>query len=234
MQTTTVEDVMTSMVIGVPPATPVKDIIDLIVGSGISAVPVLDDKGVVLGVVSEADLLCRQEHQDDDVESHRPIALRHRSRVRNRKAAGLTAADIMTTPALTVPSTAFLPSVARLLAKVGVRRLFVVDSGRLVGVVARRDLLRTFLRSDDDIRADIDHAVFDRVLHANPTMVRATVDDGVVTLTGRVDYQDDVDTAEHLVNSIRGVVAVKNRLDYCWDGEAPAQTDRPNRRQPAT
>jgi CBS domain-containing protein len=86
-----------------------------------------------------------------------------------RKAAGLTAADVMTSPAVTVSTGTALPQVARRLAPAGVRRLVVVDDGRLVGVVARRDLLRIFLRGDPDIKAEIDRDVLDGALHANMT-----------------------------------------------------------------
>ncbi|MFD1050185.1 FBP domain-containing protein, partial [Kibdelosporangium lantanae] len=73
------------------------------------------------------------------------------------------------------------------------RRLCVLDHGRLVGVVSRRDLLKVFLRSDDEIRVDIEREVFQRVLWADPSAVTVIVDHGVVTLTGTVERRSEVE-----------------------------------------
>jgi CBS domain-containing protein len=218
MRTTTVGDIMTRNVITVGPTMPFKEIVDRLISAGISALPVIDKHGAVLGVVSEADLLRREEHQDDAPTAHPPVFAGHRTHEQWRKAAGLTAADVMTSPALTVSTGTGLPQVARRLAQAGVRRLVVVDDGKLVGVVARRDLLRIFLRGDPDIKAEIDRDVLAGALHANMTMVRATVEDGVVLLTGRLEYEADVATAARLCHDIPGVVSVRNRLDYLWNG----------------
>ena len=214
-----VADVMTTELVTVFPETPFKDVVDLVVGHAVSAVPVVDSHNRLLGVVSEADLLCKEEHVDDEDDAHPSLFAGPHTRAEWRKAVGLTARDVMTAPVLTITSEAFLPNAARELAHAHVRRLFVVDNGKLVGVLARRDLLRGFLRSDKDIQEDIEREVFHRTLWANPEMVRATVEHGVVTLTGRLEYQADVDIAEHLVKAMPGVVAVRNRLLYIWNGE---------------
>ena len=64
----------------------------------------------------------------------------------------------------------------------------------------------------------IDRDVFGRLLHANPAVVRSTVEHGVVLLTGRVEYRSDIDVAVRRIATVPGVVAVKNRLDYWWNG----------------
>jgi CBS domain-containing protein len=215
MRKTTVGEVMTGNVVTTTPGTPFKEVIELMIGAGVSAVPVVDGDGTLLGVVSEADSLHRQEHQDG---SRPSIFAGRRAHELWRKAAGRTAAEVMTAPALTVDSGASLPAAAGVLAQSGVRRLCVVDGGKLVGVLARRDLLRAFLRTSKDIQAEIDHDVFDGALHANRNNVRATVEHGVVLLTGRLEYEGDVATAVRLIRSVPGVVEVKNRLDYVWNG----------------
>lgn len=219
MQTTTVADVMTAQVISVTPGTTVKDIISLLDAHAISAVPVLDPHGTLVGVVSDADLLRRQEHQDDGPGAHVSLFAGHRTRAEWDKASGVTAADVMTSPALTVNPGSSLPHAARLLAQGGIRRLFVVHDGLMVGVVSRRDLLRCFLRADADIKADIDRDVLGRIMKANMTMVRATVEDGVVMLTGQLEYEADVALAVRLCGSVPGVVEVTNRLGYIWNGQ---------------
>ena len=199
MDSTTVADVMTRNVVTVGPKTPFKDIVEILADAGISAVPVLDPNGTVLGVVSEADLLCRQEHQDDLNEHRSSIFAGHHTREQWRKSTALTAADLMTAPALTIPARAFLPSAARILARAEVRRLFVLDGHQLVGVLSRRDLLKTFLTPDTYLRATVGRDVFDHALHANPDNVLATVEHGVVLLTGRLEYEGDVTTAVRLI-----------------------------------
>jgi len=216
--TATVEDVMTREVVTTGPATPFKDLIELLSAHSISAVPVMDGDGQLIGVVSETDLLCRQEHQDDPGHTGPSFFAGHATREHWRKAAALTAAEVMTSPPLTTTPETALSVAAGLLAQAGVRRLFVVDKGKLVGVLARRDVLSTFLRTDGDIRAEINDAVFDHALHANRNNVLATVEHGVVLLTGRLEYEADVATAERRVESIPGVVEVKNRMDYVWNG----------------
>jgi CBS domain-containing protein len=225
VQTMTVADVMTTQVVSVTPAAAVKDIIDLLDVHGISAVPVLDPHGTLVGVVSEADLLRRQEHQDDDAAARAPLFAGHQTREQWRKAGGLTAADVMTSPALTVGATSSLPHAARLLAQADVRRLFVLHDGLMIGVVSRRDLLHNFLRADADIKADIDRDVLGRILKANMNMVRATVEHGVVMLTGQLEYEADVALAVRLCGSVPGVVRVTNRLDYIWNGQGTHRED---------
>ncbi|HVV19162.1 MAG TPA: CBS domain-containing protein [Pseudonocardiaceae bacterium] len=219
---TTVNDVMTRDLITVASTTPFKDLVDLMVRERVSALPVVDAAGNLLGVVSEADLLCKEQHADDGPDVEPPRFANRRVRDHWRKAAGLTAVDVMTSPVLSVPSSATLPEAARHLASGGVRRLCVVDDGRLVGVVARRDLLRPYQRSDEDIQAQVDSEVFVRV-HAKRTMARATVTKGVVTLTGRLEYQGDVSTAVRLIRAVPGVIAVRNRLDWQWNGTRPVE-----------
>ena len=216
MHATTVAEVMTRDVVAVEPTMPVRAVTEVLVRHGISAVAVVDTRRNILGVVTEADLL--HHNEDDDVAPKMSLSTPRRLREQWRKATGRTAADVMTTPAIAVASAATLPGVARLFSDAGVRRAFVIDDGRLVGVVARRDLLRACLRGDEDIRAEIDRDVFGRLLHANPTMVRTTVEQGVVTLTGRVEYESDIPVAVRRIATVRGVVAVNNRLDYCWNG----------------
>ncbi len=116
----TVESTMTTEVHSVRPFTPVAAILDLLTRHRISAVPVLDDAGRPLGVVSEGDILAAAA----------------------RPGPAPTAANLMNRPVITIHPTESRSAAARRLSKEGIRRLFVVDQhGKLVGVVARRDLL---------------------------------------------------------------------------------------------
>ncbi|MEU4518898.1 CBS domain-containing protein [Amycolatopsis sp. NPDC024027] len=220
----TVGDVMTREVITVVPELPFKDLVQVIVTNGVSAVPVLAPDGAMIGVVTEADLLCRQAHEDDVPGAGCPHFAGHLTKEDWRKAAGQTAATLMSTTSGTTTPEATLPAAARLLTQSKVRRLFVLREEKLVGVIARRDVLRTFLRTDDEVQADVDHIVFDEALHANRNNVRASVEHGVVLLTGRLEYEADVATAERMTRAVAGVVDVRNRMDFVWTGQGAHST----------
>jgi CBS domain-containing protein len=145
-----VRDVMTTEVVTVQPWTPFREIVTRLAEHRISAVPVLDAEGNVLGVVTEADLLLKQEHSD--LEFNLPLAWSRRRRLEREKAAAIVAGELMTTPAVTVSPTATVTEAARRMHTAGVKRLPVVnDAGRLVGIVSRADLLKVFTRSDEAI-----------------------------------------------------------------------------------
>ncbi|WP_229907580.1 CBS domain-containing protein [Amycolatopsis oliviviridis] len=183
-----------------------KQIVDTLARYGISAVPVVDAAGVPVGVVSEADLLTRLDHRR-----------RRRRHARLGKTGALLARDLMTSPAATIGADTSVTAATVRLADAGIRRLFVVEAGKLVGVVARRDLLAVFRRPDDEIRTAVEHDILADTLRVPPGQASVTVSDGVVTLLGRLDSRGAVERAGELSADIAGVLAVKNRLDFVWD-----------------
>lgn len=215
----TVGDVMTRDVLRVDPDTRYKDIVELLVGHAVSAVPVVDAAGTVLGVVSEADLLPKQQHHGER-EPSLVLAQGKRTRRQWRKTTGLTARDLMTSPAATIDASTSLPEAAACLSRSGLRRLIVVEDGRLAGVLARRDLLRDFLREDSAIRREVEDELYERRSLADRRRVRVTVDAGVVWLRGRMAYRRDVEQAESLTRRVTGVVAVRNLLSSITNGDA--------------
>lgn len=216
MKTLSVGDVMTREVCAVSPGTEFKEIAALLTEKRISAVPVVDDQGALLGVVSEADLLPKEEYLDA-----LPVPWPAGRRVRRRrdKAAATNARDLMTTPARTVGVGEAIPVAARELGAAGVRRLFVVEDGKLVGVLARRDLLGVFLRGDADIKAEIENEVFTKALVAEAGTYSVTVHNGSVTLLGRLETRTGAEYAGKLTASVAGVVEVHNHLDFVWDDQ---------------
>ena len=146
-----VADVMTREVAAVVPATPVKDIARTLSQRRVSALPVVDLEGRVLGVVSEADLLLK-EGRGILAESPRRFETAGR-RAERTKSGATVAADLMTAPALTIAPEAPVAEAAGLMRRRGVKRLVVVDEhDRLAGIISRGDVIRVFLRSDGDIR----------------------------------------------------------------------------------
>lgn len=223
MHNPTVASVMTRQPVTVAPDTEFKTIVDLLAVKQISAVAVVAKDGFPIGVVSEADLLRRQEN--DGPEPEHTFFAGKQTRRRQRKAAALQAKDLMSAPVYTISPDETLTSAARELARRGVRRLFVVDDRRLLGVVSRRDLLSVFRRSDEDIQQEIMQEILIRTLWADPQAVSATVEDGVVTMLGRLERKCEVEIAGRLVPKIPGVVAVRNRLGYTWN-DMPERTHR--------
>ncbi|TCO61950.1 CBS domain-containing protein [Actinocrispum wychmicini] len=222
MHNPTVASVMTKDPYTVGPDTDFKTIVDLLADKQISAVAVIAKDGRPLGVVSEADLLHKQENDGED--EHHGLFTGKQTRQRTRKANALQAKDLMTATVYSVSPDDTVTSAARELARRGVRRLFVTDNGKIVGVVSRRDLLSLFRRSDEDIQHEVMREVLVGTLWADPKSVTVTVHDGVVTMLGRLERKCEVEIAGRLVPKIPGVIEVRNRLDHTWN-------DMPERQQ---
>jgi CBS domain-containing protein len=205
----TVKDVMTTEVVAVRRDVTFKELAATLRRCRVSALPVVDDTGKVLGVVSEADLLAKEALADAGVVAE----VLHRKDV--RKAEGLTAGDLMTGEVVTVSPQDPVEQAARLMHFLKVRRLPVVNSGgELVGIVSRSDLLAVFDRPDEDIRTDIADAILLHEFLIDPRQFTVTVEDGVVTLEGTPETAALGRALVRKARHVRGVVAVRDRLSY--------------------
>jgi len=211
---TFVKDVMTTKVIWVERDTPFSAIAAALHQFRVSAFPVLDEAGQVIGVVSESDLLSKLALAGGEARMPGMITgiLRQHEM---EKARAVTAGELMTSPAATVSPDDTLEQAARLMYVRRVRRLPVVDAdNHLAGIVSRADVLAVYDRPDTEIGEEIrnDIAVCESL--ADAARFDVAVRDGVVTLTGRPQTReqgrDIVRRARHIV----GVVAVRDRLDY--------------------
>ncbi|MFM9632661.1 MULTISPECIES: CBS domain-containing protein [Streptomyces] len=204
-----VSDVMTRTVVALAAGATFKDIVRTIETQRISALPVLDKRNRVIGVVSEGDLLRKEEFRN----SASDRGPRARPPAGLGKAQAVTASDLMTSPAVTVRPEATLAQAARVMARRGVKRLPVVDGdGVLKGIVSRSDLLRVFLRSDRDIAEEVRGEVVAGRFPDRIESVDVDVHEGVVTLTGRVRDSSLIPLAVRLVRSVEGVVDVRCAL----------------------
>lgn len=213
-----VKNVMSTDVVTVREGTPFKDVVRALSSRDVSAAPVVDRDGHVLGVVSEADLLIKQGTQE--VEFARSLASWWSSRRDIRRAVATTAGTMMTTPAITVTDNATVAGAARLMTQHNVKRLPVVDDdGKLIGIVSRKDVLTVFLRADDDIRADIVERVFEHGLGiaVNPATVTIDVHDGEAVLTGQLALKSQISLVEDMTRHIDGVVDVTVSMGYRRD-----------------
>ncbi len=211
---TTVRDVMSDKVVTVKRGASFKEMASMLRQFRISAFPVTDEGGKVVGVVSQADLLAKEAQAD----SHAGIAgviteiLHHKE---HEKADGLTAGDLMTHPAVAVRPEDSAEHAARLMYTLRVKRLPVVNAGgRLVGIVSRADVLAVFDRPDEEIRAEITDHVILRELLLDPGLFMVTVADGVVTLRGNPETATLARNLVDRVRHVQGVVAVRDGLAY--------------------
>ncbi|MFJ1811161.1 MULTISPECIES: CBS domain-containing protein [unclassified Streptomyces] len=211
-----VSDVMTHTVAAIGRRATFKEIVRLMQDWNVSALPVIEGEGLVVGLVSEADLLPKEEFRDSD-----PALPRSRlgstgtptTRLRRlsdlAKAGAVTAEELMTSPALTVRPGATLAQAARTMARAKVKRLPVVDAvGLLEGVVSRADLLKVFLRTDEEIAEEVRREMVSYLFPLPNSSVRVEVRDGVVRLVGRVRDTSLIPVAARLVRAVEGVVDV--------------------------
>lgn len=205
-----VRDVMTSAVVSVPQGTPFKELARLMGQHAVSALPVLDDRHRVLGVVSEADLLPRQAQHD------RRFGLRQALLRPDEagKVTALVAEDLMSAPAVVIGPDESLAAAARLLGRRGIKRMPVVDAqGRLLGIVSRGDLLKVFLRDDQALAQDVRMALAGELRAAETTRLTVTVTEGIAAIGGTLDDSARIPLIARTVRGVDGVVDVAFALD---------------------
>jgi CBS domain-containing protein len=207
-----VRDVMTEKVFTVTRDMPLKVVATRMLEYGVSGLPVVADEEVV-GVVSETDILFKERiaperkgvvdwlvHYAEDP----PLA----------KLDARTAGDAMTTPAVTIQSGRSVEDAATLMLDLGIDRLPVVDSGSLVGIVTRADLVRAFTRSDELIAEEILQEGLLKRFWVGPSSVVLEVEQGNVLLEGRVDTEDLAESIVDFTRRIPGVVSVESKLTW--------------------
>ncbi len=151
MREALVRDVMSTDVVTVSPDTPVKEIAELMLEKDIGGVPVLDEDGTLIGIVTEEDLIMQ------DVRVHFPTYVQlldafiylgglRRFDEEIKKATGAVARDVMTSDVRTIGPGATVEDAATRMVDDGISRLPVVEEGRVTGIVTKRDLLQTLAR----------------------------------------------------------------------------------------
>jgi CBS domain-containing protein len=209
-----VADVMTTEVVAVRADASFKEIAAMLRGLRVSAFPVLDGDDKVIGVVSETDLLPK-EALEAGYERHRGRRSARRHRAELAKAPGVTAADLMSRPAVTVGPYDLVSHVAHVMYDHGVTCLPVVGAGgRLVGIISRSDVLSVFGRPDEEIRRTITDKIIIREFHADPALITVTVTDGVVTLDSAPQTAVTGRKVAAEVRHMEGVVAVRERVSH--------------------
>lgn len=215
---------MTADPVTVTAATPVKDLADILVRQRVGALPVLTAQGKVVGIVTEADLL-RKEELQRDLDGQHSMHLTYRAR--RALASAENAREIMSTHPATVRAGATVAEAARLIERHQVACLLVTDENdKLLGMVSPRDLLRVFLRPDAEIRAEIISGVLTGYLGTNPALVHVDVTDGVVRLAGELELKSMLSLVMPMIRDVDGVIDVEGQLSYAIDDtRLPAAAD---------
>jgi CBS domain-containing protein len=210
-----VRGVMTANPVTATPATPLKDVADILVRGRIGVVPVLTPQGRLAGVVAEGDLL-RKEQLQRDPEGRHSAHLPYRTR--RDIATAETAGELMDRYPATAPADTSVAEAARLMERRQSRFLLVTsEDGKLLGVVTARDLLRVFLRPDAAIKAEISRDILSGYLGTNPALVQVDVTDGVVRLSGELERKSMLPAALRAVRAVDGVIDVESQLGYAID-----------------
>ena len=204
-----VKDVMTTQVVAVRRDATFKEMAATLRRYRVSGLPVIDDAGRVIGIVSEGDLLAKEALAHPGLVAE----LVHHKDV--RKAEGLTAGDLMSRKAVTISPGDSVEQAARLMHFLRIKRLPVVNSGgQLVGIISRSDLLAVFDRPDEDIRKDIVDTMLLHESLIDPRQFGVTVENGVVTVEGTPETAALGHALIRKARHIPGVVAVRDRLSY--------------------
>lgn len=210
-----VKDAMTRDAKVVRPDASLKEVAAILAEHRISGVPVVDDAGDVLGVVSEGDILLKEiaevPHGLQRLLHHKDVS------VLASKVEARTAGEAMSMPAIVVEPHWQLAQAARLMIEQGVKRLPVVEGGKLVGILTRFDLVRAFARGDDEIEREIHEETLAGL--AWPERLEVTVRDGEVVLRGEVDSRFDAEALPSSIRRIPGVVSVDSELAG-WDPDS--------------
>lgn len=205
-----VSDLMSRDVLTVTTDTPLKEAAELLARKGISGLPVVDESGAVVGVLSEADVVVKAGSEaprtgllgwlvEPDFDFHDKIAAK-------------TVGEAMSAPAVTISPGKQVHEAARLMVSESVNRLPVVEDGKLVGIVTRADIVRAFTRTDAEIAEEIREEILRRTLWIEPGMVTADVVDGAVRLEGEVETEADMELLPVFVSRVPGVVSVEANL----------------------
>ena len=213
-----VRDVMTGTVVVAREDAPFKTLAQLMADHRVSGVPIIDENDRIVGVVTESDLLSTEEFGPSRSLILEWFIGRKRLEEIEGRSARVKAAEIMSRPAITVKPDDDVHRAARVMLDEGVKRLPVVDEdGKVVGIVSRRDLIRPYLRSDDQISREIEEDVILRTMWIEPSVVSVTVTGGVAELRGTVETRSAKEILLELVRRVGGVVNVDDRLSYRLD-----------------
>ena len=210
-----VQEIMTRDVVTVGPEADLRDVAKFLVDNGISGVPVCGVRRELLGIVSEGDILVKE---GGPREERGFLGRLRRTEASAQKARAIKVREAMTAPVVTISPHASVAEAARRMSDLGIKRLPVVQDDKLVGIVSRTDLVRAFVRSDDEIRREIREDLLRATLWLEvPDAVQVHVEHGSVRLSGQVETATDSALLERFVARVPGVVSVSAEVGWRFD-----------------
>jgi CBS domain-containing protein len=219
------KDIMVMKVMTVGPEATVRQAANILVQNRISALPVVDAHGRLVGIVSEGDLARRVELETDDRRSWWLELFARKSKenlaVKYMKSHARRVKDIMTRRVITAKPATSLRDIATLLEKNRIKRVPIVAKGRVVGIVSRANLVQALasLREEDQPGTTIDSKIRKEVMMrlkwerwSKHALLSATVEDGTVKLWGLVDSEAEKEAARVAVEQVANVRAIENNV----------------------
>jgi CBS domain-containing protein len=214
------KDVMTANVVSVSPEHSVRHVARIVLDHRISGLPVIDDDGRVVGILTEGDLMRRSEL---GVQALAPVDRQSSTEESNAgayvKSHSWKVADVMTSDPAKVDEETPLPQIAALMVERGIKRIPVMRGEHLVGIVSRAELLRVLITARSDATAPGDDAIRRSILTRlredagiNVDELDLTVADGLVHVSGAVSSQSERDAVRVVAEGVRGVKGVFDRL----------------------
>lgn len=220
------KDIMTSHVVSITPDSTVDQAIKVMLERHLSGLPVVDDKGRLVGILTEGDLLRRQEI---GTERHRPRWLEFftslgKMAVEYAHARGRKVDEVMTADVITATEESKLEDIVELMMRHGVKRIPIVYGGGPIGIVSRADVLRALQRklspkpevtdrTDDDILRDI-RGAFEHSRCITPILIDLSVHNGKVVLRGAIQDERERGAIHVAVENVPGVKAVEDHLTW--------------------
>lgn len=228
-----IRDLMTTDVMTIRADASLKEAARRMVEEGISGLPVLDDDGLLVGIITESDFV--KAEADRRAGWRRAGMLRFLDRQEDVPSQERTVADVMTTQVITLGPEADHAEAARVMQREGVKRLPITEADHLVGLLSRSDVMRAFTRSDDEILSEITDHLLPKVLWIDPSRVTVECRDGNVSLSGRMETRSDTQLLIELTKRLDGVASVVDGLTWEVDnlkadmtGIPPGMSPRPN------
>ncbi|MGN6582332.1 MAG: CBS domain-containing protein [Rhizobiaceae bacterium] len=214
------KDIMTTQVVTATPDTSIRHAVEIMLERGVSGLPVVDDTGTLVGIITEGDLLERGElgatlylPSSGELKSADALA---RAFIKGHS---WKVGDVMARGVVSVGENTSLGRVAALMIEHHTKRVPFVRDGRLVGIVSRSDLLRAILSVDEDSTASGDIAIrrsiltrLDEIGAGTGTKLVVVVSDGIVRLEGSVRSADEREAARVVAEGVHGVAGVVDHL----------------------
>lgn len=207
-------DLMTTTVLSVGPDASLKEAARRMLEAGVSGMPVTDENGELVGVITEADFVKAEAGRR---RNERRSPLRWLTHEHEIPVDEIRVGDVMTEQVITLPPGADHADAARLMEKARIKRVPIVEDEVLVGMVSRSDIMRAFARPDVEIIRELEEHVMRKVLWIDPRSVRITCEDGNLKLSGQVETRSDAELLAELARRLDGVVSVKSNMTWSID-----------------